>query len=151
MRKIVLLLFLLISNVRAEVKIDSKNHMQNKEPGRCAWAALETLGRTHGWKGLEGLVEQNDRTASRHDMIGWLDDVGVKYRVLWAEEGEYLYYLMYQRAEGYNQTTYAIKKTKPDADKMLNSLKIEGFWWVEKHLHWKASFLYKSMTLVIVV
>jgi len=52
-----LALLLLPLTVFAEVKIDVKNRVPNKEPGYCTWCSIETLGRHHNIKALFDLVE----------------------------------------------------------------------------------------------
>ncbi len=42
----------------ADVEIAKKNRIANKPGGFCVWAALETMGRHHKIKSLEGLVER---------------------------------------------------------------------------------------------
>src|SRR5579859_6613990 len=140
-----IIFFIFDNSVLADVKIDPKNHMQNKEPGRCAWAAAETLGRTHGWKSLKGLVERNNRVAYREDLIKELDANNIKYQVLYPEYGEYFYYLIHQIPKTTKTEIYTITRSKKESNYLLKTLKIAGSWWVEKHHHWDTSFLQKSL------
>lgn len=75
-----LLLALLSGTVRAEVKIALKNRVRNQPEGRCAWCALETLGRHHGIEALYGLAEKHPMRATQIDLEAVLDDARVDYR-----------------------------------------------------------------------
>lgn len=63
MRKLfaVLVICLAGSFASADVPIPKEFRPMNRDPGRCAWCALEALGRYHGYKEMEGLVERNNR------------------------------------------------------------------------------------------
>lgn len=138
----ILILLLLSSQAQAEVVISPKNHMQNQDPGRCAWCALETLTRTHGYKNSEGMVESNPRGAYQRDMIAELDKYQINYEVQWPEWGEYFYYLMYQKLDEPNVSyVWAIKRNKKEAEQLLKNSKEVGRWWIERKLHWDTSFL----------
>lgn len=130
-----LTLFIFCLSAQADVTIAPEDHIKNLPPGRCAWAALETLGRTHGWSVLRGLRDRNNRSAQWLDMIAELDKDKVKYQVQWPKEGEYFYYLMH------NDQVYAIRRSREEAEELLRTTKIVGSWWVERKLHWNTHFL----------
>lgn len=139
-------IFLLTIPCWADVNISKKHHIQNQEPGRCAWASIETLGLTHGWENLEGLVEKNARGAYRDDIISELNKYKIKYKVLWPEYGEDFYFLMHQKP-GDNKYVYvwATKRNKKEVDNLLKNTKVPGYWWIEKKQHWDTSFLRKAL------
>jgi hypothetical protein len=147
MRKLLALFILLATPFVswAEVKIDPKNHIPNQKPGRCAWCTFETLGRTHGWKVLEGLVEKNARQATDTDMINELDKYGIKYKLFKNNDREDFYWLAYQETEKSPTQWLGAKRTKEDADNFIKSQKKFGFYWAEKHSHWKTEFLIQSV------
>src|SRR5579875_1999457 len=64
----------------AEVKIALKNRIRNHPEGHCAWCALETLGRHHGIKALQGLAEKHATRAMQIDLEAVLDDLHIDYR-----------------------------------------------------------------------
>lgn len=126
------------------VIISPSDHIQNKEPGRCAWCALETLGRTHGWKNLHGLTEKNARAAQREDMVAELDKYKIRYQVQYPSETRYFYYVM---REDFDDKPYpfAIRESKKEANHILHNTKIKGRWWLEKKTHWDITFLRKAI------
>jgi len=78
---LVLILLALFSSIcRAEVKIALKNRVRNHPQGRCAWCALETLGRHHGIKALHGLADKHATRAMQIDLEAVLDDLHIDYR-----------------------------------------------------------------------
>jgi hypothetical protein len=74
------LLFLLPCIARAEVNIALKNRIRNQPEGRCAWCALETLGRHHGIEALYGLADKHPTRAMQIDLEAVLDEARVDYR-----------------------------------------------------------------------
>jgi ABC-type bacteriocin/lantibiotic exporter with double-glycine peptidase domain len=80
-RGVLLALPLLFSGtVRAEVSIALENRVRNLPEGRCAWCALETLGRHHGIMALHGLADQHPTRATQSDLEAALDELRVDYR-----------------------------------------------------------------------
>lgn len=75
-----LLLAFFSSTSHAEVKIALKNRIRNHPEGRCAWCALETLGRHHGIKSLNGLADKHGTRATQKDLEAALDDLHIDYR-----------------------------------------------------------------------
>jgi hypothetical protein len=73
-------LTLLVSTSHAEVKIALENRIRNFPEGRCAWCALETLGRHHGIKALHGLADKHSARAIQIDLEAVLDDLHIDYR-----------------------------------------------------------------------
>jgi ABC-type bacteriocin/lantibiotic exporter with double-glycine peptidase domain len=71
---------LLPGTARAEVKIALENRVRNQPEGRCAWCALETLGRHHGIAALSGLADKHSTRATQIDLEAALDDLRVDYR-----------------------------------------------------------------------
>ena len=65
---------------RAEVSIAHENRVCNQPEGRCAWCALETLGRHHGHKALYGLAEKHTTRATQADLEAVLDAAHIDYR-----------------------------------------------------------------------
>lgn len=61
----------------ADVPIPKEYRQANRDPGRCAWCALEALGRYHGYKEMEGLVERNARAGYSE----WYDEQLKKHKV----------------------------------------------------------------------
>jgi ABC-type bacteriocin/lantibiotic exporter with double-glycine peptidase domain len=74
------LLFILSSTTHAEVDIAKENRVRNQPEGRCAWCALETLGRHHGIEALRGLAEKHTTRATPSDLEAALDALQVDYR-----------------------------------------------------------------------
>jgi ABC-type bacteriocin/lantibiotic exporter with double-glycine peptidase domain len=74
-------LLLGLSAARAEVRIARENRVRNHPEGRCAWCALETLGRHHGLKALYGLAEKHTARATSVDLEAVLDDAHIDYRI----------------------------------------------------------------------
>lgn len=74
------LLLLYPSTACAELKIVLKNRIRNQPEGRCAWCALETLGRHHGIEALYGLAEKHPSRATQIDLEAVLDEARVDYR-----------------------------------------------------------------------
>jgi ABC-type bacteriocin/lantibiotic exporter with double-glycine peptidase domain len=73
-------LLLLPCTAHAEINIAKENRVRNQPEGRCAWCALETLGRHHGIEALRGLAEKHASRATRIDLEAALDAVNVDYR-----------------------------------------------------------------------
>lgn len=79
--------FLLIASIclsctaYAEVPIALENRIRNQPEGRCAWCALETLGRHHGIKSLHGLADKHATRATLVDLEAVLDDLRIDYRI----------------------------------------------------------------------
>lgn len=73
-------LAILSSTSRAELRIDLKNRIRNRPDGRCAWCALETLGRHHGIEALQGLADKHATRATPSDLEAVLDDLQIDYR-----------------------------------------------------------------------
>lgn len=71
---------ILSGTCHAEVKIALKNRIRNHPEGRCAWCALETLGRHHGIKALHGLADKHATRAMQIDLEAALDDLHIDYR-----------------------------------------------------------------------
>lgn len=65
---------------RAEVNIALENRIRNQPEGRCAWCALETLGRHHGIQALEGIADKRTAPATPSDLEKALDDLRIDYR-----------------------------------------------------------------------
>jgi hypothetical protein len=65
----------------AEVPIAHENRISNRSEGRCAWCALETLGRHHGLKALYDLAERHTGRATPTDLEAVLDDAAIDYRI----------------------------------------------------------------------
>lgn len=65
---------------RAEVQIAPKNRIRNRPEGRCAWCALETLGRHHGIEALHDLADKHTTRAMPIDLEAALDDLHIDYR-----------------------------------------------------------------------
>lgn len=80
-----LALLLLPLTVYAEVKIDVKNRVPNKEPGYCAWCSLETLARHHNVKPLFNLVENRGDKNEGTDRAIYrqLKKLNVKFKMQW--------------------------------------------------------------------
>lgn len=77
----VLALLILLGTCHAEeVQIALKNRIRNRPEGRCAWCALETLGRHHGIEALHGLAEKHTTRAMPIDLEAVLDDLHIDYR-----------------------------------------------------------------------
>lgn len=76
---LVLLIFLGTSHAE-EVPIALKNRIRNRPDGRCAWCALETLGRHHGIEALHGLADKHTTRAMPIDLEAVLDDLRIDYR-----------------------------------------------------------------------
>jgi hypothetical protein len=62
------------------VKIVLENRVRNQPEGRCAWCALETLGRHHGIAALYGLADKHPTRATQIDLEAALDDLRIDYR-----------------------------------------------------------------------
>lgn len=79
----VLLAFFLAcsSSAQAQINIALKHRVRNQPEGRCAWCALETLARYHGFKALHGLAERHSTRATLADLEAVLDDAHLDYRV----------------------------------------------------------------------
>ena len=125
----------------ADFHVAKKNHMQNMDPGRCAWCALETLGRTLGWKSLEGCRDRNERGAYREDMIAELDKCKVRYRVHWPKEGEHFYHVIHIPQGKTKQTWIGVRRSEAAAKKLMRSSDSEGVYWIERRLHWSTEFI----------
>lgn len=86
MRKILAALIVLLflpASLLAEVKIARKFCIANRNPGYCAWAVLETLGRHHGIEALHDLVEsRSKRTIKR-----WVGNRYVYEPGVWVDYG----------------------------------------------------------------
>ncbi len=54
--------------------------MRNQSGDRCAWCALETLGRHHGIQSLHGLAAKHATRATLIDLEAVLDDLRIDYR-----------------------------------------------------------------------
>jgi hypothetical protein len=67
--------------VQAEVKITPEERVENRPPGRCGWAAVETLARHHGITALYGLADDNPTSADPEDLEEALVHAAVKYRI----------------------------------------------------------------------
>lgn len=78
-----LALLLLPLTVFAEVKIDVKNRVPNKEPGYCTWCSIETLGKHHNIKALFDLVESrgDDNTGTDKAIYRQLRKLKVKFKM----------------------------------------------------------------------
>lgn len=71
---------LLSSTAHAEVNIALKNRIRNRPEGRCAWCALETLGRHHGIEALYGQADRHPSRATPADLEAALDAARIDYR-----------------------------------------------------------------------
>jgi hypothetical protein len=74
------ILCLLPSTAQAEVKIARENRVRNRSEGRCAWCALETLGRHHGIRALFGLADKHASRPKPADLEAVLDELRIDYR-----------------------------------------------------------------------
>jgi len=63
------------------VDIVLKNRIRNQPGGRCAWCALETLGRHHGIEALYGTADQHSSRATPADLEVALDAARIDYRI----------------------------------------------------------------------
>ncbi len=78
---ILLVIFSLLPSIAlAEVEIAPENRIRNQPEGRCAWCALETLGRHHGIEALHGLADKYTTRATPADLEKVLDDLRIDYR-----------------------------------------------------------------------
>lgn len=78
---ILLIIFSLFPpSARGEVNIALENRIRNQPEGRCAWCALETLGRHHGIQALHGLADKYTTRATPSDLEKVLDDLHIDYR-----------------------------------------------------------------------
>jgi hypothetical protein len=146
----IIVFFALCVPAWADIKIKPKDHMQNEEPGKCAWCALETLGRTHGWKSLVGLSERRTQPARHDDMITELKAAKVDYEVQNAYEdtvyGEYYYYLMYQDPKDMSTLyVWECRRNEEEIKEIRKNVKKAGYWWIEKKLHWNSDFIRKAV------
>jgi hypothetical protein len=140
-----LLLLLLTSPLFADVKVKKEDHIENMDPGRCAWCSLETLGRTHGWTSLEGCRDRNNRAAYREQMTQELDKAKVKYRVHQANQQDKFYHAIYQKTEKSDPVWLYVTKDEKKAKEVINSKNDIGFYWIEKRSHWSLEYLKKAV------
>src|SRR4051794_13911402 len=77
MQKSTILLLLVVSGSALAIDIDSHDRIDNPDPGYCAYAALETLGRHHKLKELYGLVDRRRELRFWDDKTNaWIEDGG---------------------------------------------------------------------------
>lgn len=141
---LLLAFFLCCGTSYAEVKVRPVDHMQNKSPGRCAWCALETLGRTHGWGEAAGMVENNARTAHWPDMVAELNKLKIKHHASYPGHLKDYYYVIRDNFNG-KPYSFAVRETKAEAEAVLRKSKLLGRWWVEKHPRWDTGVLKKAV------
>lgn len=77
---VLVLLMSLGGTSRADLQIELKNRIRNQPDGRCAWCALETLGRHQGIEALQGLADKHATRATPSDLEAVLDDLHIDYR-----------------------------------------------------------------------
>ena len=65
----------------ADVPIPKDYRPRNSTPGRCAWCALEALGRYHGYDSMKGLTARNNRVGRRTWYEDELKRHNVKYEI----------------------------------------------------------------------
>jgi hypothetical protein len=148
MKRLLILIFILsTSTSRAEVVITKENHIQNVDRGRgglCTWACLESLGRTHGWKQLNGLTDSKSVTDYHNNLVKEMQRLKVNIRHYQATEKETWHYVYYQPA---GKIAKVIKHTTDNqaANNAIKEAKDLGIYWIETRQHWKSEFLFEAI------
>lgn len=95
---------------QSEVNIEETNRVANVGNGYCAWCSLETLGRHHGIKVLEGLVKHRQERRFYDDKTGkWVENGGAYVPDDLAKELDRLK-LKYLRQERGDKKTELLKR-----------------------------------------
>jgi hypothetical protein len=141
---VVLSLLFFFSQSQAEVKVDPKDHIPNQSPGKCGWASIETLGRTHGYKQLYGITDEKPEPAFHYELLEELKDKKVKHRWFAAKETEW-WFIVWHEPLGEHPRTLKHCKTPKEAKEYIKKNKKEGVYWVEEQYHWTSQFLFDSI------
>lgn len=128
----ILLLILASWECQAELKVESKNHVQNQSPGRCTWCAVETLSLSHGYEQCRGLAESNPRSAYLYEAAESLDRLKIpnkSYRL----NKSWHYNVMYRKEKKYGEFLAAVCYSQDQANKYVEANKhIKGDWRIHK-------------------
>lgn len=127
----------------AEVKIKPEDHLQNNDNGLCGWCSLETLGRTHGWKQIRGLVASKTKPAVEKKLVEELELKNIKCELYNASKTEWWYFVHFEKNE--KDIILAGFKDKDKAKEFISKTKTPGIYWIEDKYFWKTDFLFNAV------
>jgi len=135
---------LIISSLCAELKIKPEHHISNRGSGLCSWAALGTLGRTHGYKQLENIINEKDKAVKHEGLIKELEKRKVKFRSYDAKKTEWWYHVWYQKEDEKSEIIGSYL-TKKEASKAIKGNQKLGSYWIARDYYWKTGFLLEAI------